>query len=101
MAASSALAAADVTRLRAPTTVTGLLGTDGSQVLFPFQLSAGATLSYGYHPLVWRYEDGTYDPVIANQLTIELVGAMGIVRCVEAETGNGAAVDIDGQFLLA
>ncbi|MBI5510350.1 MAG: OmpA family protein [Deltaproteobacteria bacterium] len=81
--ATSVLAAGDVTRFHAPVTATGLLGADAAEPLYPMQFSAGAVVGYVHNPLVWLYPDGTYDPVIGRQLTLDLTGAVGIIRRVD------------------
>ncbi|OGR07213.1 MAG: hypothetical protein A2341_11095 [Deltaproteobacteria bacterium RIFOXYB12_FULL_58_9] len=78
-----ASAGADITRYRPPMTTDGLLSTDTSETLHPWQLSGAAYLTYTSNPLVWRYADDTYEPVIDQQLTLDLVAAIGVMSGVD------------------
>ncbi len=62
---------------------TGLVSTSDPGVLFPDQYAVGLTLDYARNPLVWRYGDGSYSPIIGQQLAIEVTAAAGIVRLVD------------------
>jgi outer membrane protein OmpA-like peptidoglycan-associated protein len=76
-------AGGDVTRLRAPMTTDGLIGVEGTDALPPLHWNAALAFGYAYNPLVWRFSDGTYEPVIEHQLTAELVGTIGLFRFVD------------------
>jgi large repetitive protein len=82
-ASAPARANGDLTRYHPPATMSGLLATDQAEALFPLQLSVSAYLSYAHNPLVWYYNDGTYEPVVDRQLLLEVGGAIGIVRLVD------------------
>jgi outer membrane protein OmpA-like peptidoglycan-associated protein len=65
-------------------TADGLLGADGAEGLHPLQLSFAAYLNYGRNPLVWYYEaDNTYEPIIGQQLTLDLVASAGVWERVD------------------
>ncbi len=72
-------ATGDVSRFRPPPAHDGLLGVEGAPVLYPLQYAAGATLSYARNPVVWRYQDGTYEPVVGQQLGLDLSFAIGLL----------------------
>jgi outer membrane protein OmpA-like peptidoglycan-associated protein len=77
--ATTARAGADITRVRPPMTVDGLLSADGAGGLYPWQLSLAGYLTYSRNPLVWYYEaEDVYEPIVGHQLTLDLVAAMGL-----------------------
>jgi outer membrane protein OmpA-like peptidoglycan-associated protein len=65
-------------------TTDGLLSADSASGLFPWQFSLASYLTYTRNPLVWLYqEDDTYEPIIGQQLTLDLVVAFGLMRRVD------------------
>jgi len=84
LSSSAAQAGGDITRYRPPMTVDGLLGADGAEGLYPWQLSVAATLTYSRNPLVWYYEsEGTYEPIIGQQLVLDVVASAGLWDLVD------------------
>jgi outer membrane protein OmpA-like peptidoglycan-associated protein len=83
LGADPVTAGSDINRFRPPMTLDGTLGLDTSEGLFPWQLSFAGYFTYTDRPLVWRYSDGTYEPIIGQQLTLDLVAAAGAGRRVD------------------
>lgn len=73
-----------------------MLGIDTPQVLFPMQLHIGTTLSYADKPLVWRYSDGSYDPVISRQWMLDIVATAGVWDLVDVGFALPIAVEQSG-----
>jgi outer membrane protein OmpA-like peptidoglycan-associated protein len=73
-------ATGDVSRLRPPPAPGELIGAQTALPLIPGQLVGGATLSYARNPVVWRYPDGSYDPVVSSQVLADLGVALGVTR---------------------
>lgn len=69
---------ADVERFRTPMTTDGLLATESTLVLLPSQWSAATTLHFAHNPIVWRYGDNSYEPVVGRQLILDVVVAAGL-----------------------
>lgn len=90
------LGAADINRLRSPVTHDGLIGVAGTDALPPLHFNGSALLGYAYNPLVWRFEDGTYEPVIEHQLTMEAMFTLGIVRFIDLSVGIPVLLWQDG-----
>lgn len=82
-AGGAARAEGDLRRFQAPLVPTGLLATSESEVLFPDQYTVGLTLDYARNPLVWRYADGSYTPIIGQQLNLEVAAAVGLMPLVD------------------
>jgi outer membrane protein OmpA-like peptidoglycan-associated protein len=73
-------ATADVSRFRPPPSGVELPATNTASVLQPLQYALSASFSYAHNPLVWRYQDGTYDPLIAHQLMLNLGAGIGVFK---------------------
>lgn len=76
-------ATADITRYRPPASPFDLLGSEAASALQFMQFSAAATTSYALNPLVWRHDDGTYEPVIGHQVTMDLAVCMGVFPLID------------------
>ena len=77
------LGASDITRLRQPVTTDGLLGVAATDTVTPGEVAGSASFLYGLNPLVWRYDDATYEPVIEHQLTMQIGAAIGVLPFVD------------------
>lgn len=73
-------ATGDVSRLRPPPAPGELIGAQTALPLVPGELVGGATLSYARNPVIWRYPDGSYDPVVSGQVIADLGVALGVTR---------------------
>ncbi len=82
-APATAPAGADISRFRPGMSVDGLLNLDASEGLFAGQVAAAVLFSYANRPLVWRYPDDTYEPIIGQQLTVDLIGTVGLGRLID------------------
>ncbi len=87
---------ADISRLRTPTTPAGLLGTDSSEVLYPMQFTASANVGFAGNPVVWRYDDGSVDPVVQRQVMLDIIVAAGIARLVDVALAIPIALEQNG-----
>jgi outer membrane protein OmpA-like peptidoglycan-associated protein len=73
-----------------------MLGVDAAEVLYPMQFQVGTTLSYTDSPLVWRYADGSYDPVINRQVILDIVATAGVWDLVDVALALPIAIDQAG-----
>jgi len=88
--------AADVSRFRAPIVADGLLGVASTDALPPLHMNASTMVGYSNNPLVWRFEDGTYEPVIEHQVAMEVVVSIGLIRFVDIGVGLPILLFQDG-----
>lgn len=76
-------ATADVSRYRIPITPSGTFTVSDSVPLPPLKTSWGMMTHFASNPVVWRYNDGTFDPVVSTQTFMEVYAATGIVDFVD------------------
>jgi outer membrane protein OmpA-like peptidoglycan-associated protein len=72
-------ATGDVSRLRPAPAPGELLGGQGSSPLLPGQYAGSLTLGFARNPVVWRYADGSYLPVVSSQLLADLGVGVGVL----------------------
>jgi len=104
-------AAGDATRFHPPAAAMDLQTTETATLLQPLQFSSALAFSYAHNPVVWRYPDGSYDPIITDQGMLELCLAFGLVKLVDfgvvlpvalvnrGPTNNGLGLDPSGATL--
>ncbi|MEZ4271503.1 MAG: hypothetical protein R3C68_08750 [Myxococcota bacterium] len=76
-------ATADVSRWRAPMVQDGLLGISSTEPLRPLDFTGAFLMSYASSPVVWRFPDDTFEPVVEHQLNADLVFGVGLVPFVD------------------
>jgi len=61
----------------------GLFGVSNAKTLTPWHYSAAATIGYAFNPVVLRYDDNSYDPLISHQTAMDLTFAMGVFPFID------------------
>ena len=87
LAAPVLIGAADIGRLRIPVAPDGAIGVASTEALPPLHFNASVLVGYGHNPLVWRFEDGTYEPLIEHQLVLDAMVTVGIIRFIDLSVG--------------
>jgi outer membrane protein OmpA-like peptidoglycan-associated protein len=78
---------ADTQRQRTPLGADGLLFTNDSQTMYPGQYSVQSLFLLSKNPVVFRYDDDAFDPVIRNQLIMDTVLTVGVFRLMDVGLG--------------
>ena len=81
------LMGANVNHWQPPLDATGLLQVDHGQPLHKGLYSANLWLDYAYRPLVFRFPDGSYDPVINQQLTLDASFSYSLLDWLQVGVG--------------
>lgn len=89
-------AGTDISRYRIPMGPGGLLAESDTQTLAPWSMNLRLVFGYADKPLLWRYDDNTYERVISQRVDGEVSASLGIIQFVDVGIASRLTMYQDG-----